>query len=77
MSVTRIGPDDDALDRATHSMGATTDGDTVDTARGGPQRAQRMVAAQRLLERGQRGDFDQAATAHTAAKAARKKVFEK
>jgi len=76
MSVTQIDLDDDALGEAMRLMGATTKKDTVNAAlRDYVERVRRVEAAQRLFERGQRGDFDDAAAAHEAAKAARKQAF--
>jgi Arc/MetJ family transcription regulator len=74
--VIRIDLDDDALSEAMRLMGTTTKKDTVNQAlRDYINRVKRVEAAQRLFERGRRGDFDQAAEAHAAAKAARKQTY--
>ena len=54
-------------------MGTTTKKDTVNTAlREYTQRVKRLEAADKLAARAARGEFDSAAAAHGAAKAARK-----
>lgn len=76
MTITQIDLDDDALGEAMRLMGTTTKKDTVNRAlRDYINRISRVEAAQRLFERGRRGDFDQAAQAHAAAKAARKRAY--
>jgi Arc/MetJ family transcription regulator len=76
MTVTQIDLDDDALGEAMRLMGTTTKKDTVNQAlRDYVNRIRRVEAVQRLFERGRRGDFDQAAQAHAAAKAARKQAY--
>ncbi|WP_442790329.1 type II toxin-antitoxin system VapB family antitoxin [Nocardia sp. CDC153] len=76
MTVTQIDLDDDALVEAMRLMGTKTKKDTVNQAlRDYISRVRRVEAAQRLFERGQRGDFDQAAAAYEAEKAARREVF--
>jgi Arc/MetJ family transcription regulator len=73
MSVTQIDVDDEALAEAMRLMGATTKKDTVNTAlREYAQRIKRLEAAEKLAGRAARGEFDSAAAAHEAAKAARK-----
>ncbi|MEU3014146.1 type II toxin-antitoxin system VapB family antitoxin [Nocardia asteroides] len=77
MTVTQIDLDDEALSEAMRLMGSTTKKDTVNAAlRDYVQRVRRVEAAQRLFERGQRGDFDKAAAAHDEAKKARKRALE-
>ncbi len=69
MAITRIDLDDDLLDEAMRLMGAATKDDAVNTAlREYVQRARRTAAATRLLERGQRGDFDDAESARRKAR---------
>ncbi|GGK68914.1 type II toxin-antitoxin system VapB family antitoxin [Nocardia camponoti] len=69
MAITRIDLDDDVLDEAMRLMGAATKDEAVNTAlREYVQRARRVAAATRLLERGQRGDFDAAEGARDTAK---------
>ncbi|WP_446224161.1 type II toxin-antitoxin system VapB family antitoxin [Nocardia sp. IBHARD005] len=76
MSVTQIDLDDEALAEAMRLMGSTTKKDTVNAAlRDYVERVRRVEAAQRLFERGQRGDFDDAAAASEAAKAVRRQAF--
>jgi Arc/MetJ family transcription regulator len=73
MSVTQIDLDDEVLVTAMRLMGTTTKKETVNTAlREYVQRIARLQAAERLAERGARGEFDQAAAAHAAVKHARK-----
>ncbi|WP_280341741.1 type II toxin-antitoxin system VapB family antitoxin [Nocardia neocaledoniensis] len=70
MTVTQIDLDDEALSEAMRLMGSTTKKDTVNAAlRDYVQRVRRVEAAQRLFERGQRGEFDSAVAAHDEAKA--------
>ncbi|MFE1307824.1 type II toxin-antitoxin system VapB family antitoxin [Streptomyces sp. NPDC058755] len=77
MSVTQIDLDDEALAEAMRLMGATTKKETVNAAlRDYVARVKRLEAAERLVGRGARGEFDQAATAHDAAKRARRAAFE-
>jgi Arc/MetJ family transcription regulator len=76
MSVTQIDLDDDALNEAMRVLGTTTKKETVNMAlREVARRLKRVEAAQRLFEMGQRGDFDQAAEAHAAAKRAWKQAW--
>lgn len=76
MTITQIDLDDDALGEAMRLMGTTTKKDTVNQAlRDYINRVQRVEAAQRLFERGRRGEFDEAEAAHTAAKAARRQAY--
>lgn len=71
MSVTQIDLDDEALTKAMRLMETTTKKDTVNTAlREYVERMERVKAAERLYERGRRGEFDAAAEAHRAAKQA-------
>ncbi|MEU5094976.1 type II toxin-antitoxin system VapB family antitoxin [Streptomyces sp. NPDC020996] len=77
MSVTRIDLDDGVLAEAMRLMGATTKKETVNAAlRDYVARVKRLEAAERLAGRGARGEFDQAAAAHDAAKRARRAAFE-
>ncbi|MBO0881135.1 MAG: type II toxin-antitoxin system VapB family antitoxin [Mycobacterium sp.] len=72
MTVTQVDLDDDALSEAMRLMGTTTKKDTVNEAlRDYVSRVRRVEAAQRLFERGRRGEFDKAAQAYAATKAAR------
>jgi Arc/MetJ family transcription regulator len=76
MSVTQIDLDDEALAKAMRYMESSTKKDTVNTAlREYVTRMERLEAAERMFERGQRGDFDAAADAHRAAKQAWKDAF--
>jgi Arc/MetJ family transcription regulator len=71
VSITQIDLDDDALTEAMRLMGTTTKKETVNTAlREYVAQLRRLEAFDRLYEMGQRGDFDQAAAAHAAAKKA-------
>ncbi|HEY0805034.1 MAG TPA: type II toxin-antitoxin system VapB family antitoxin [Pseudonocardiaceae bacterium] len=71
MSITQIDLDDEALNEAMRLMGTKTKKETVNAAlREYVQQQKRVEAAERLFQMGQRGDFDQAAAAHAAAKAA-------
>lgn len=73
MTVTQIDLDDEALAAAMRLMGTTTKKETVNTAlREYVQRVERLKAAEALAERGARGEFDDAAEAHAAAKRARR-----
>jgi Arc/MetJ family transcription regulator len=73
MSVTQIDIDDEALSEAMRLMGTTTKKDTVNTAlREYTERVKRLEAAEKLAARAARGEFDRAAAAHDASKAARK-----
>ena len=73
MSVTQIDLDDDVLMAAMKLMGSVTKQETVNTAlREYVQRVERLQAAEKLAERGARGEFDRAAAAHAAAKRARR-----
>ncbi|MFF9410083.1 type II toxin-antitoxin system VapB family antitoxin [Streptomyces anandii] len=72
MTVTQIDLDDETLAAAMRLMGVTTKKETVNRAlREYVQRVERLKAAEALAERGARGEFDQAAEAHAAAKRAR------
>ncbi|HVV18555.1 MAG TPA: type II toxin-antitoxin system VapB family antitoxin [Pseudonocardiaceae bacterium] len=76
MSVTQVDLDDEALQEAMRLLGTRTKKDTINTAlREVVQRLRRVEAAELLLEMGQRGDFDQAAEAHAAAKSAWQKAW--
>lgn len=76
MSITQVDLDDDALDDAMRLLGTKTKKDTINTAlREVAQRLRRVEASQRLFEMGRRGDFDQAAAAHAAAKQAQKQAW--
>jgi len=76
MTVTQIDLDDDALGEAMRLMGTSTKKDTVNQAlRDYINRIRRVEAAQRLFERGQRGEFDQTAEAHAAARVARRQAY--
>lgn len=71
MTVTQIDVDDQALAEAMRLMGTTTKKETVNTAlREYVDRLKRLRAAEDLAERGARGEFDEAAEAYAAAKAA-------
>ncbi|WP_031519886.1 type II toxin-antitoxin system VapB family antitoxin [Streptomyces sp. NRRL F-5123] len=73
MSVTQIDLDDDVLAAAMRLMGTTTKKETVNTAlREYVARVERLDAAARLAAMGARGDFDEAAQAHAAARRAGK-----
>lgn len=75
MTVTQIDLDDDALNEAMRLMGTTTKKETVNTAlREYAKQLKRVEAFDKLLEMGQRGDFDAAAEAYAASKAARKRA---
>ncbi|MFE9438220.1 type II toxin-antitoxin system VapB family antitoxin [Streptomyces sp. NPDC006602] len=77
MSVTQIDLDDEALAEAMRLMGVTTKKETVNAAlRDYVARVKRLEAAEKLAERGARGEFDRAAAAHEAAKRARRATFE-
>jgi Arc/MetJ family transcription regulator len=77
LSITQIDLDDEALGEAMRLMGTATKKDTVNAAlRDYVARVRRVEAAQRLFERGRRGDFDDAAQAHAAARSARKRAQE-
>lgn len=77
MSVTQIDLDDEALAEAMRLMGSTTKKDTVNAAlRDYVARIKRLEAAEKLAERGERGEFEVAAAAHEAAKRARRTAFE-
>jgi Arc/MetJ family transcription regulator len=71
MTVTQVDIDDSILAAAMRLMGTTTKKDTVNGAlREYVQRLERLKAAERLAERGARGEFDEAAAAHAAARQA-------
>lgn len=71
MTVTQVDLDDQALTEAMRLMGSTTKKETVNAAlREYVARVRRLDAAEYLAARGARGDFDDAAEAHAAAKAA-------
>ena len=73
MSVTQVDVDDEALAEAMRLMGTTTKKDTINTAlREYASRLRRLEAAEKLASRAARGEFDDAAAAHEAARAARK-----
>ncbi|MFF7246222.1 type II toxin-antitoxin system VapB family antitoxin [Embleya sp. NPDC008237] len=77
MSVTQIDLDDEALAEAMRLMGTTTKKETVNAAlRDYVARVKRLEALENLVERGMRGEFDQAAEAHAAAEKARRAAFE-
>lgn len=76
MGVTQVDLDDEALNEAMRLLGTKTKKETINMAlREVVQRLRRMEAFDRMLERGQRGDFDQAADAHAAAKRAWKQAW--
>jgi Arc/MetJ family transcription regulator len=76
MSVTQVDVDDEALAEAMRLMGTTTKKDTINTAlREYASRLRRLEAADKLAARAARGEFDDAAAAHDAAKAARKRAM--
>ncbi|MFC0548405.1 type II toxin-antitoxin system VapB family antitoxin [Kutzneria chonburiensis] len=76
MSVTQVDLDDEALNEAMRLLGTKTKKETINMAlREVVQRQRRMEAFDQLLEMGQRGDFDQAAEAHAAAKKAWKQAW--
>ncbi|MFF4620442.1 type II toxin-antitoxin system VapB family antitoxin [Nonomuraea jabiensis] len=76
MSVTQIDIDDNALKEAMRMMGTTTKKDTVNLAlREYVARVKRIEALERLAARAQRGEFDEAAAARQAAKAAWKQAI--
>lgn len=76
MSVTQIDIDDNALKEAMRMMGTTTKKETVNLAlREYVARIQRLEALERLAARAQRGEFDEAAAAHQAAKTAWKEAI--
>ena len=76
MSVTQVDLDDEALAEAMRLLGTKTKKETVNTAlREVVARLRRMEAFDNLLAMGMRGDFDQAAAAHTAAKKAWKEAW--
>ncbi|KFG03317.1 MULTISPECIES: type II toxin-antitoxin system VapB family antitoxin [Streptomyces] len=77
MSATQIDLDDEALAEAMRLGGSTMKKDTVNTAlRDRVARVRRLVAAERLAARGERGEFDAAAAAHSEAKRVRRAAFE-
>lgn len=77
MSITQIDIDDEALAEAMRLMGTSTKKDTVNTAlREYAARIKRLQAAEKLAARAARGEFDAAAAAHEAAKAAHRQAFE-
>ncbi|MEU6554736.1 type II toxin-antitoxin system VapB family antitoxin [Streptomyces sp. NPDC046915] len=77
MSVTQIDLDDEALAEAMRLMGTTTKKETVNAAlRDYVARIKRLEAAERLAERGARGEFEQASAAYDAMKRARRAAFE-
>jgi Arc/MetJ family transcription regulator len=76
VSRTKIDLDDDVLKEAMRILGTTTKKETVNAAlREVVQRIKRIEAFEKLYEMGQRGDFDQAAQAHAAAKRAWKRAW--
>jgi len=77
VTVTQIDLDDEALAEAMRLMGTTTKKETVNAAlRDYVARIRRLDAAERLAERGARGEFEQASAAHDAVKRARRAAFE-
>ncbi len=73
MTIMQIDVDDEALREAMRSAGTTSKKDTVDTVlREYAEQHRRLEAFDKLLAMGQRGDFDRAAEAYEAAKAARR-----
>jgi Arc/MetJ family transcription regulator len=76
VSITQIDIDDDALAEAMRLMGTSTKKDTVNTAlREYAARIKRLQAAEKLAARAARGEFDDAAAAHEAEKAARRRAL--
>lgn len=76
MSITQIDLNDEALEKAMNLMGTKTKKDTVNSALVDyVERMERLKAAERLFERGKRGEFDAAAEAHQAAKQAWKDAY--
>ena len=76
MGVTQVDLDDEALNEAMRLLGTKTKKETINMAlREVVQRHRRVEAAQKLFEMGQRGDFDEAAEAHAAAKRAWKQAW--
>jgi Arc/MetJ family transcription regulator len=76
MSVTQVDLDDEALNEAMRLLGTKTKKETINMAlREVVQRMRRMEAFDRILEKGQRGHYDQAAEAHAAAKRAWKQAW--
>ena len=76
MSITQIDIDDDALAEAMRLMGTSTKKDTVNTAlREYAARIKRLQAAEKLAARAARGEFDAAAAAREAEKAARRQAL--
>lgn len=72
MTVTQLDLDDRALAAAMRRMGTKTKTETVNRAlQEYVRRFERLEAAERLAERGARGEFDEAAEAHAAARHAR------
>ncbi|CAM4244195.1 hypothetical protein GCM10009799_09350 [Nocardiopsis rhodophaea] len=77
MAATQIDLDEEALAEAMRLMGAATKKETVNAAlRDYVDRVRRLEAAERLAERGARGEFEEAAAAHAAMKRARRAAFE-
>jgi Arc/MetJ family transcription regulator len=76
VSVTQFDVDEKALNEAMRLLGTKTRTEAINMAlREVVQRHRRVEAAQKLFEMGQRGDFDQAAEAHAAAKKAWKQAW--
>jgi Arc/MetJ family transcription regulator len=76
MSITQIDIDDQALSEAMQLMGTTTKKETVNIAlREYAQRMRRLQAADKLAARAARGEFDRAAAAHEAMKAAQREAL--
>jgi Arc/MetJ family transcription regulator len=76
MSVTQVDVDDEALAEAMRLMGTTTKKDTINTAlREYASRVKRLEAVEKLAARASRGEFDDAAAAHDAAKTARQRAL--
>jgi Arc/MetJ family transcription regulator len=76
VSVTHVDLDDEALNEAMRLLGTKSKAETINMAlREVVQRQRRTEAFDRLLERAQRGEFDQAAEAYAAAKRAAKQAW--
>ncbi|MGC0417478.1 type II toxin-antitoxin system VapB family antitoxin [Embleya sp. AB8] len=73
MSVTRIEFDDETLAEAMRLTGAATKTETLNAVLREYVAAKRLAALEDLVERGRRGEFDQAAEAYAARKAALRK----
>jgi Arc/MetJ family transcription regulator len=76
MSVTQIDLDDETLAEAMRLMGTTTKKETVNRAlHEYVTQRRRLEAFNKMAEMGLRGDFDEAAEAHFAAKKAWKQAW--